>query len=142
MGCGGGERSEACRAEWSELPPARSGGAGSFWAFSEGGARDRRVVRRSEALGEPGAGDWSGRFGGLGRAGAEVVVLEAVGIALEREDLGVVDESVDHRSGGGVVAEDFAPGREWLVAGDDQARALVAAADQHEHQVRGLRIER
>jgi hypothetical protein len=31
--------------------------------------------------------------------GAEVFVLEAVGIAFEAEDLGVVDEPVDHRGG-------------------------------------------
>ena len=39
---------------------------------------------------------------------AEVAGLEPVAIALEREDLGVVDESVDHRGGGDLVAEDFA----------------------------------
>jgi hypothetical protein len=69
------------------------------------------------------------------------VVLEAVAVALEGEDLGVVDEPVDHCCGGGVVAEDLAPCAEGLVAGDDQACALVAAADEHEHEVRGLRVE-
>ena len=39
-----------------------------------------------------------------------------------------MDEAVDHRDGDGVVAEDLAPGGEGLVAGDDQACALVAAA--------------
>src|SRR4051812_15433071 len=33
------------------------------------------------------------------------------------------------------------PGAEGLVARDDQAGAFVAAANQHEHQVRGLRVE-
>jgi hypothetical protein len=47
--------------------------------------------------------------------GAEVFALEAVAVAFEREDLGVVDESVDHRDGGDLVAEDLAPGAEWLV---------------------------
>jgi hypothetical protein len=47
--------------------------------------------------------------------GAEVFALEAVAVAFEREDLGVVDESVDRRDGGDLVAEDLAPGAEWLV---------------------------
>ena len=46
----------------------------------------------------------------VGGAG-EVAVFEAVGVAFEREDLGVVNEPVDHRGGGDVVAEDLAPGR-------------------------------
>jgi len=46
----------------------------------------------------------------VGWAG-EVAVFEAVGIAFEREDLGVVNEPVGHDGGGGdVVAEDLAPG--------------------------------
>jgi catechol 2,3-dioxygenase-like lactoylglutathione lyase family enzyme len=56
-----------------------------------------------------------------GRAG-EVAVFEAVGVAFDGEDLGVVDEPVDHGRGDDVVAEDLAPGREGLVAG-----RLVAA---------------
>ena len=42
-------------------------------------------------------------------AGVEVAVPEPVAVALEAEDLGVVDEPVDHRGGGHVVAEDLAP---------------------------------
>src|SRR4051794_21549685 len=98
---------------------------------------------RSDGVGEGAAGDWSPDFGALGGWwGAEVLVLERVGIALEAKDLGVVDESVDHRGGDDVVAEDLAPARERLVGGDDQARALVAAADEHEHQVGGLGVKR
>src|SRR4051794_170266 len=98
---------------------------------------------RSDGVGEGAAGDWSPDFGALGGWwGAEVLVLERVGIALEAKDLGVVDEPVDHRGGDDVVAEDLAPAAERLVAGDDQARAFVAARDEHEHQIRGLRVER
>ena len=43
-------------------------------------------------------------------AGPEVAVFEAVAVAFEAEDLGVVDEPVDHRGGDDVVAEDLAPG--------------------------------
>jgi hypothetical protein len=55
-------------------------------------------------------GWWSAGGGGAAGAGSEVAVFEAVGVAFEAEDLGVVDEPVDHRGGGHVVAEDFAPG--------------------------------
>jgi hypothetical protein len=51
-------------------------------------------------------GDRSGGFGGVGGGGSgEVAVFEAATVALEREDLGVVDEAVDHRGGGDFVAQ-------------------------------------
>jgi hypothetical protein len=57
---------------------------------------------------------------------AEVAVAEPVAVAREGEDLGVVDEPVDHGGGDDLVAADLAPGGEGLVAGDDQAGAFVA----------------
>ena len=82
----------------------------------------RRVVSPCAALGEVVEGYGSGDFGAvLAGAGTEVAVFEPVGIAFEAEDLGVVDEAVDHCGGGHVVAEDLAPRGERLVAGDDQA---------------------
>jgi hypothetical protein len=42
-----------------------------------------------------------------------------IGATLEGDDLGVVDEPVDHGGGDDVVAEDLAPARERLVGGDD-----------------------
>lgn len=59
---------------------------------------------------------------------AEVLVAYAVAVALQREDLGVVDETVDHRCGDDLVAEDLPPGREGLVGGDDQRCSLVGSA--------------
>jgi hypothetical protein len=53
----------------------------------------------------------------------------------------VVDEAVDHGGGDGGVAEDFAPASEGLVAGDDDRRSFVAAADELEEQVGGLSFE-
>jgi hypothetical protein len=44
--------------------------------------------------------------------------------------------------GGGVVAEDLAPGGERLVGSDDHRGALVAARDEAEHQVGGLGVKR
>ena len=50
-----------------------------------------------------------------GGAGAEVAVFEAVGVAFEADEFGVVDKPVDHRDGDGVVAEDLAPGEKGLL---------------------------
>jgi hypothetical protein len=50
------------------------------------------------------------------RDASEVAVCEAVAVAFQREDFGVVPESVDHRGGRDLVAEDLAPHTEWLVA--------------------------
>jgi hypothetical protein len=62
---------------------------------------DRGAQGRSAGLRGRPVGDRSCDFGRLGaRPGAEVVVAQSVGVALQREDLGVVDESVDHRDGG------------------------------------------
>ena len=94
-------------------------------------AVDRGAVRRSEALGEVAAGFGSGDFGGLATgARTEVAVLEPVAVALEAEDLGVVDETVDHRGGRHVIAEDLAPGNcSWHTfsgRGDARSSALSA----------------
>ena len=74
-------------------------------------------------------------------AGVEVFAAQAVAVAFEGEDFGVVDEPVDHGGGDGVVAEDLAPGAERLVAGDDHRGAFVAGGDEAEHEVRGFGIE-
>jgi hypothetical protein len=75
------------------------------------------------------------------RGRAKVAVLEPVAVAFEADDLGVVDQAVDHGGGDHVVVEHLAPAAEWLVAGDDQAGALVAARHELEEQVGGLRLE-
>jgi hypothetical protein len=62
-----------------------------------------------------GATGWSGGFGLAGGwAAAEVAVAEAVAVALEGEDLGVVDEPVDHRGGDDLVAEGLAQAENGL----------------------------
>ncbi|OBA46636.1 hypothetical protein A5780_02305 [Nocardia sp. 852002-20019_SCH5090214] len=40
---------------------------------------------------------------------AEVAVFEQVAVAFQRDDLGVVDEAVDHGRSDDVVAEDLGP---------------------------------
>src|SRR4051812_25765412 len=52
-----------------------------------------------------------------------------------------VDEAVDEGGGDHRVAEDFAPGFEAAVAGDDDRAAFVAPGDEGEEQVRGLAFE-
>ena len=112
----------------------------------------RRVVELVQALASRQAGGAvnDGRkptpcsrvlFGDGRRDAAELAVLQPVGVALEGDDFGVVDEPVDHRGGDGVVAEDLAPAGEVLVAGDDQAGSFVAGEDQLEEQVGRFRFE-
>ena len=72
---------------------------------------------------------------------AEVAVFEPVGVALDVDDFGVVDEPIDHGGGDGVVAEDFAPAAEGLVRGHDDGGAFVAGGDELEEQVRGFGFE-
>ena len=76
-------------------------------------------------------------FEGKGQLG----VLEPVAVAFEGQDVGVVDDAVDHGGGDGVVAEDVAPAGEGQVAGQDDRGVLVAAGDELEEQVRGVLLE-
>ena len=63
-------------------------------------------------------------------------LLEAVALAADVDDVGVVEQAVedgacDHR----VAAEDLAPGTEAFVAGQDDAATFVAARDHLEEQI-------
>jgi hypothetical protein len=59
-------------------------------------------------------------------AGPDVLVLQAAGVALEGDDVSVVDEGVDRGCDDVDVAQDLAPSAELLVAGHDQRGALLA----------------
>ena len=72
---------------------------------------------------------------------AEVAVAEAVAVAFEGDNVGVVDESVDHGGGDDVVAEHLSPAAELLVGGDDEAGVFVAGGDELEEQVRRFGLE-
>ena len=54
-------------------------------------------------------------------------VLEPVAVALEDDDLGVVDEAIDRGFDGGGVTEGLGPGGEVLVAADDEAGSFRRA---------------
>jgi hypothetical protein len=134
-GRGGGELGGRAGARSAAIRPvgARSTGLGRNGLV---GGRLRRSACLAWVIGQ-------GDFGRLGAwPGPEVLVGQPVGVAFEGKDLGVVDEPVDHRDGGHIVAEDLAPGGERLVGDDDQRGALVAARHGAEHQVGGLGVER
>ncbi len=92
------------------LKVCHHGGSTGLWARAT-------VVAEAEPAGRGRRGDGrlsrlpqgSGEFSGAGRPGVEGFASEPVAVALRAEDLGVVDEAVDHRGGGHVVAEDLAP---------------------------------
>jgi hypothetical protein len=65
----------------------------------------------------------------------------AVGVAGEGEDLGVVDEAVDHGGGDDVVGEGLAPAAEGQVRGDHDRALFVAGGDELEEQVRRVVVE-
>ena len=71
----------------------------------------------------------------------EVAVFESVAVAFEADDVGVVDEPVDHRGGDDGISEHFAPATERFVRRDDQAGAFVARRDELEEEVRGVGFE-
>src|SRR5450756_2774922 len=74
----------------------------------------------------------SGWWPGAVRAGA-------VGVAVQGDDVGVMDEAVDGRRGHDVVAEGLAPAGERQVRGHDHGSGLVAGCDGLEEQ-RGLSL--
>lgn len=67
---------------------------------------------------------------------------EPEALAVEDDDLGMVDEAVDDRGDGDRVADDLGPGAERLVEPHDQRPALVEGAGQGEEQCPSLPIER
>ncbi len=72
----------------------------------------------------------------LGSGGGQRVdpgVAEPVAAALEGDDLGVVDDAIDHRRGDDLVTEHVAPASEGQVAGQDQRGVLVAGRDELEN---------
>lgn len=68
--------------------------------------------------------------------------LEPVAVAFEADDLGVVDDPVDHGRSDGQVSEDVAPAGEREVRRQDHGGVFVAAGDELEEKVRGVLIER
>ena len=67
--------------------------------------------------------------------GSFLGLLEAIGFALDGEDLGVVDQAIDQGDDAGGIWKDLAPFGEGPVGGDDRAVVLVTATDEFEQQI-------
>lgn len=67
--------------------------------------------------------------------GALFGFLEAVGLALDGDDFGLVQEAIDEGDDAGGVGEDLVPLGEGAVGGDDGAPELVAAVGEFEQQI-------
>jgi len=70
------------------------------------------------------------------------LLAEAIALPADVDGGGVVQEPVEDRRGEYLVGEDVAPVAVALVAGDDQARLPVPAADELEEELRGEAVER
>jgi len=65
-----------------------------------------------------------------------------VGVPGQREDLGVMNQPIDHGGSDDVVGEGLAPASEGQVRGDHHRALFVAGGDELEEQVRGVVVER
>jgi hypothetical protein len=71
----------------------------------------------------------------LALRGALAGFLEAIGFALDGDNLGVVDQPIDQGDDTGGVGKDLVPLAERSVGGDEDGFFLVATADDLEQQV-------
>jgi hypothetical protein len=78
---------------------------------------------------------------GLEQAGLELL-SEAEAFAFDIDRDRMMEQAIEDGAGDHGIAEDFSPGAETLVAGDDDRAALVAARDQLEEQVNALTVNR
>src|SRR5271170_6123388 len=67
--------------------------------------------------------------------GAVMSFLEAIRVAFDGDDFGVVNEAVNQRDDAGGVGEHLAPFGERPIGGDQRALALITPRDQFEHEV-------
>lgn len=65
---------------------------------------------------------------------------EPVAGTFKGQDVGVVDDAVDHGCGDGLVTEHASPAGERQVRGQDKGGVLVAGGDELEEQVRGAAL--
>ena len=114
---------------WSSRRPTAVSARRKFGRFCSLKVRPLRCWSLCRVLG---SGGWQR---------VDAAVLESVGAAFEGEDVGVVDDPVDHRGGDDLVAEHVAPAGEGQVAGEDERGVFVADADELEEQVRGVLLE-
>src|SRR2546425_3717345 len=135
----------AARSPRGPAPPprriARAPTAGGAPAARPRLTRTQRTVRGHQEARkfEPaGRAPWSGGrprgpTRGLGDAAS-------IALALDGEDLGVMDDAIDERGGRGGVGEDRRPLAERQVGGEHEALAFVAAADDLKEEGGGPRV--
>src|SRR6516225_4629806 len=67
--------------------------------------------------------------------GSFTSLLEAIGFALDGDDLSVVDQAIDKGNDARGIGKYLAPFGEWPIGGDKRAVLLVPATDELEQQV-------
>ena len=67
--------------------------------------------------------------------GAFGSLFEAVGFAIDCDDLGVMDEAIDQGSDAGRGGKDLAPFGEWAIGRHQSALVLIAARDELEQEI-------
>src|ERR1700751_6272250 len=70
------------------------------------------------------------RFGGWWLALASLALFEPIAVAVQFEDVDVVGQSVEQRTGQPLGPEHAGPLVEWQIAGDNGGAALVALAEE------------
>ena len=86
-------------------------------------------------------GAWLVDAGSDAGEGVDAAVAEPVAGAFQGEDVGVVNDAVDHRGGDCLVAEHATPARERKVRGEDQRGVFIARRDELEDEVRSVLLE-
>ena len=67
--------------------------------------------------------------------GAFGCLFEAVGLAIDCDDLGMMDEAIDEGGDAGCRGEDLAPFGEWAIGRYQGALLLITARDELEQQI-------
>src|SRR6202040_581263 len=75
------------------------------------------------------------RLSGLWLALASLALFEPIAVAVQFEDVDVVGQSVEQRTGQPLRPEHAGPLVEWQIAGDDGGAALIALAEDLEQEL-------
>src|SRR5207253_4149466 len=76
------------------------------------------------------------RLSGLWLALASLALFETIAVAVQFEDVDVVSQSVEQRTGQPLRPEHAGPLVEWQIAGEDGGAALIALAEDLEQELR------
>src|SRR5258708_8260912 len=81
------------------------------------------------------------RLSGLWLALASLALFETIAVAVQFEDVDVVGQSVEQRTGQPLRPEHAGPLVEWQIAGNDGGAALIALAEDLEQELAACRRE-